>query len=264
MSALPMIRLSGDTLVTTSLVISQQFQKQHKDVLKAIANLDCSDEFRQRNFAPTVQYRANPTGGNGIPSKIYEMTKDGFMYLAMGFTGAKAAQWKERFIAEFNRMADMLNNRPAQFSKRGQVAITRKLEREVFELFVAGFSGAKIAKAVGISPSSASCLLNAKYQFSPQAGEPECSPDLIEAVAARHLQIELQQDALIAERRAQRFLSNNHNHQLANALTQVGTRLLDPVSAEQYHAWALEDEVNGDHEAANLNRAAAAALGGAV
>lgn len=34
-------------------------------------------------------------------------------------------------------------------------------------------------------------------------------------------------------------------------------------TAEQHLAWALEDEAEGDHEAAKFNRAAAAALGGA-
>ncbi len=32
------------------------------------------------------------------------MTKDGFVFLVMGFTGKKAAAFKEAYIAEFNRM----------------------------------------------------------------------------------------------------------------------------------------------------------------
>jgi Rha family phage regulatory protein len=35
---------------------------------------------------------------------MYLMTRDGFTFLAMGFTGARAAEFKERYIAEFNRM----------------------------------------------------------------------------------------------------------------------------------------------------------------
>ena len=43
-------------------------------------------------------------------SKYYEMTKDGFIFLVMGFTGAKAAQVKEAYINTFNHMAAMLYN----------------------------------------------------------------------------------------------------------------------------------------------------------
>ena len=41
---------------------------------------------------------------------MYEMTRDGFVYLAMGFTGKKAAEFKERYIGDFvaNDVATML------------------------------------------------------------------------------------------------------------------------------------------------------------
>ena len=35
----------------SSKAISDFFSKNHRDVLRDISNLDCSDEFRQRNFA---------------------------------------------------------------------------------------------------------------------------------------------------------------------------------------------------------------------
>ena len=37
---------------TTSLIIAEHFGKAHKDVLRAIDNLSCSDEFSRRNFTP--------------------------------------------------------------------------------------------------------------------------------------------------------------------------------------------------------------------
>ena len=36
---------------------------------------------------------------------MVRMTKDGFMFLVLGFTGAEAARIKEAFIAAFNEMA---------------------------------------------------------------------------------------------------------------------------------------------------------------
>lgn len=99
-----LVRLSGDRIVVTSLDICNHFGKQHKDVLRAIGVLDCSDAFRQRNFAPTVYPRQNPSGGRPIEARMFEITRDGFVFLCMGFTGSKAAIWKERYIEAFNKM----------------------------------------------------------------------------------------------------------------------------------------------------------------
>jgi phage regulator Rha-like protein len=39
---------------------------------------------------------------------MHEMTKDGFMFLVLGFSGAKAAAIKESYIAAFNMMEQAL------------------------------------------------------------------------------------------------------------------------------------------------------------
>ena len=41
---------------------------------------------------------------------MYEMTKDGFSFLVMGYTGDKAGQFKEMFINEFNKREMMLKS----------------------------------------------------------------------------------------------------------------------------------------------------------
>lgn len=53
MSTNQLVTLQGDGLaVTTSLLIAEKFGKNHKDVLKAINNMECSADFNGRNFAP--------------------------------------------------------------------------------------------------------------------------------------------------------------------------------------------------------------------
>ena len=106
-----LVRLSGDRLIVSSLDISNHFGKQHKDVLRAVDNLECSDEFRRRNFAPTVYHRPNPSGGKPLEARMYEITRDGFVFLCMGFTGQQAAVWKERYIDAFNQMEAALRGR---------------------------------------------------------------------------------------------------------------------------------------------------------
>ena len=97
---------------TTSRDVAAKFEKNHRDVIRSVKNLDCSEEFTQRNFALS-EYK-DPTGRT-LPQ--YLMTRDGFTFLAMGFTGPKAARFKELYIAEFNRMEEELFRR--RFSAAG-------------------------------------------------------------------------------------------------------------------------------------------------
>ncbi|MFV0576064.1 MAG: Rha family transcriptional regulator [Vibrio sp.] len=95
-------------LVTDSFHVSRFFGKQHKDVLRKLKSLDCSFDFTKRNF--TLCHKNNELQ-NGKLQPFYQMTKDGFMFLVMGFTGKRAAEIKERYINAFNEMAEQLANR---------------------------------------------------------------------------------------------------------------------------------------------------------
>ena len=97
---------SGEKIWVSSRDVAEKFGKPHNDVLKNIRRLDCSAEFTAGNFSLS-EYK-DPTGRT-LPQ--YLMTRDGFTFLAMGFTGAKAARFKEAYIAEFNRMEEELYKR---------------------------------------------------------------------------------------------------------------------------------------------------------
>lgn len=85
--------------VVSSRNVADVFERQHTHVLRDIRNLECSTEFTASNFGLS-EYK-DPTG-RVLPE--YFMTRDGFTFLAMGFTGSKAAQWKEAYINAFNEM----------------------------------------------------------------------------------------------------------------------------------------------------------------
>ncbi|MCR2507039.1 Rha family transcriptional regulator, partial [Salmonella enterica] len=74
------------------------------DVLKMIRGLDCSPEFTARNFAVS-----DYTDASGRKLPCYQITRDGFAFLAMGFTGKRAAQFKEAYINAFNQMEKQLS-----------------------------------------------------------------------------------------------------------------------------------------------------------
>lgn len=101
-----MIQAEDGVPFTTSLVIAQAFDKEHKNVLRDIENLECSPQFRMLNFEHTPY--VHPQNGQTYPA--YRLTRDGFAFLAMGFTGKKAAVWKERFLEAFNAMEAALLN----------------------------------------------------------------------------------------------------------------------------------------------------------
>jgi Rha family phage regulatory protein len=84
--------------VTTSLLVAERFGKRHDDVLRAIRGLDCSPEFSLRNFTESNY------GLRGKQYPMYYITKDGFAFLVMGFTGLTAARFKEEYIEQFNKM----------------------------------------------------------------------------------------------------------------------------------------------------------------
>ncbi|KAA3682716.1 Rha family transcriptional regulator [Campylobacter fetus] len=97
----------GDQTYTTSRDVAQVFEKEHKNIIAQIEALP-NDEFRQLNFQPSSQPRLN--GLFVKDTKFYNLTRDGFSLLVMGFTGEKAYQWKVEFINAFNKMEAMIKS----------------------------------------------------------------------------------------------------------------------------------------------------------
>jgi len=97
------LTVTDGVVKTTSLQIAAYFEKQHKNVLRDIQSLDCSEEFNRLNFEP-VKY----TDEKGELRPMYNVTKDGFVFLVMGYRGKKAALFKEAYIQAFNLMQDKL------------------------------------------------------------------------------------------------------------------------------------------------------------
>lgn len=99
-----LVTTQDGALITTSINVAEAFGKLHKNVVRKLEMIECSQEFTERNFTPS-EYK-DSTGRN-LP--MYKMTKDGFMFLVMGFTGKKAAMIKEAYINAFNWMAKQLS-----------------------------------------------------------------------------------------------------------------------------------------------------------
>ena len=93
------VSMVGGVAVVSSRDIAERFGKTHKHVREAVRNIECSEAFRESNFRPSSY-----TSPQNKKLECYEITRDGFSFLAMGFKGKKAAKWKEDYITAFNAM----------------------------------------------------------------------------------------------------------------------------------------------------------------
>jgi len=90
-------------LVTNTLYVSMVFNKEHKSVLRALDLLECTEKFRERNFAPSFY-----TSEQNKQIRMFEMTEKGFSLLAFSFTGEKAVKFKEKYLDKFEEMSEQL------------------------------------------------------------------------------------------------------------------------------------------------------------
>lgn len=154
LNSLPSIYEYGGEPVTTSRAVAEQFGKQHKNVIRDIENIisqlnqpnfepvNPENELNQPKFGP-VNPKNEPTQPNfglsnieefadrnfilseytdtkGETRKQYILTRDGFTLLAMGFTGAKAMQFKVAYITAFNRMEELIRGKGAGLLENAQ------------------------------------------------------------------------------------------------------------------------------------------------
>lgn len=87
-------------VMVTSKQVADHFGKVHRNMLIDIRSLlpELGD-FGKQNFVLSSYISLQ-----NKRLECYEMTRDGFSLLAMGFTGRKALQWKIKYIEAFNAM----------------------------------------------------------------------------------------------------------------------------------------------------------------
>lgn len=118
------VYLSDNVPVVTSRNVAEYFHKRHDNVLRDIDNLvselnamgaspklgrpigEVSSILRRPMFQE-ITYTHNQ---NKQSYREFEMTRDGFTLLAMGFTGKEALRWKLKYIDAFNRMEEYIKS----------------------------------------------------------------------------------------------------------------------------------------------------------
>ncbi|TKD32588.1 Rha family transcriptional regulator [Azotobacter chroococcum] len=118
--------------VTTSLKVAKYFKKRHDNVMRAIRQLkkDCPEEFWLLNFE-----ERDSVDARGKRRTIFEMTKDGFVMLVMGFTGKAATTMKIAYIKAFNWMAEQLRSLAMSYNlRRNELMLEYRQEKGIASL----------------------------------------------------------------------------------------------------------------------------------
>lgn len=98
---LPRLFIRDGGAFCSSREVAHHFGKQHKNVLQSIDGLlaDCGEEFGRLNFQPSSYVTQQ-----GKSQREFNLSRDGFTLLAMGFTGREAVSWKIKYLDAFNAM----------------------------------------------------------------------------------------------------------------------------------------------------------------
>ncbi len=132
----PKVEVIDGIVVTTSLAIAEYFGKRHDQVLESIRNAQAQvpDLFRDQNFLES-KYTPN---GQSRSYPMYHVTKDGFIFLVMGFTGREAAQIKVAYITAFNQMEAQLRTQSPSVESDTEHALMKKciaLQEKLLEVY---------------------------------------------------------------------------------------------------------------------------------
>lgn len=133
---LPAVFVREGEAFANSRDLAEHFGKRHDHVVRDIKSLSST---APKLGALNCFRQASYTDSKGERRICFEMTRDGFMLLAMGFTGQKALEWKMLYIEAFNRME-------AELKAKAPVALALTEEaRQVFGGIVKAVVGKALA-----------------------------------------------------------------------------------------------------------------------
>ena len=106
-------RGQNDQVITTSLLVAETFDKEHRNVLKSIRKLMSATNVAVAQMFDETTY----VNEQGKEQPMFVMNRDGFTLLAMGFSGEKALEFKVKYINAFNKMeAELKSQQTKQLS----------------------------------------------------------------------------------------------------------------------------------------------------
>lgn len=131
----PVVFVRDGSVYASSEDVAAFFGKQHNNVMRDIRTLISNDKSCALKFEQSQRDMKMPTGGTRNIA-IYNMNRDGFTLLTMGFTGKRALNWKLKYIAAFNAMEAKLANRGRAQAPKGSLQTLIDAHRKAYERFL--------------------------------------------------------------------------------------------------------------------------------
>lgn len=125
--------ISNGQVVVSSRQIAENFEKNHQHIMESIRNLTV-----ENSTVKSLFFSSKYINERGREYPEYLMNRDGFSLLVMGFTGAKALEWKLKYIEAFNRMEKLLVEKAPSYQisdpiERAKAWIQEQEEKKALE-----------------------------------------------------------------------------------------------------------------------------------
>lgn len=153
--------------VTTSLLVAEKFEKNHRDVLESIDELIRGVAEKSADLFIETSY-THPQ--NKQTYRMYIMNRDGFSLLVMGFTGSKALQFKLDYIEAFNRMEKAIKNHLPQTFAEALRQLAEQVEENDRQQKLLIEQKPKVIFADAVATSTQSCLIGELAKILRQNG----------------------------------------------------------------------------------------------
>ncbi|QRX81825.1 Rha family transcriptional regulator [Glaciimonas sp. PAMC28666] len=175
----PNLTVVSGKITATSSQVAKHFHKRHDKVLSAIAFLkeDCPQDWHDLNFEETLTEVAIGQGATR-KERTFQIARDGFTLLTMGFTGKKALQCKRAYIDAFNRMEAGLASPPNPLAP-SHSALKSRINRHAWSLSKGMYAQFKTAMLESAIPFDATYPVE---KWKPKYAQKEALID-IECVA---------------------------------------------------------------------------------
>ena len=130
-----LVYLKNEQALTDSILVAEMFEKEHKSVLRAIENKIKNDSTQN---CGQCFFKTRYKDDSGKWNTKYLMNRDGFTFLAMGFTGKKADEWKWKYINAFKAMEKVIMEKQTAIwiETRQQGKLIRKEETNIIQKLV--------------------------------------------------------------------------------------------------------------------------------
>jgi Rha family phage regulatory protein len=129
-----LVFIQNGQVLTDSLTVAECFGKEHRNVLADIRNqLDKLAEAGEHEFSLLNFQQSTYKNERGREYERYLLTEEGFTLVAFSYTTPEAMKMKVKFIQEFKRMKEALQNQPRILNDREKLIASMKLSLETAE-----------------------------------------------------------------------------------------------------------------------------------